>query len=154
MTSTRRCTELGYVNCLRKEKSKSYFCWSVTDMLFESLLCIICVTYYEFILICRLLCCLWQNFDLAAVYVSDAQYNRNIFFDTSPQAVRYAMDKLTNFLWVCDGQGSCHLFWWHCISFFGQAISTLQPLGHASPYLSVHICGPWVSSVWRARTDP
>ncbi|XP_054635680.1 two pore segment channel 3 isoform X2 [Dunckerocampus dactyliophorus] len=28
------------------------------------------------------------DFDLAAVYVSDAQYNRNIFFDTSPQAVR------------------------------------------------------------------
>ncbi|XP_031419480.1 two pore segment channel 3 [Clupea harengus] len=29
-----------------------------------------------------------KDFDLAAVYVSDAQYNRNIFFDTSPQAVR------------------------------------------------------------------
>uniref|UniRef100_A0A9R1SJ09 Two pore segment channel 3 n=2 Tax=Cyprinus carpio TaxID=7962 RepID=A0A9R1SJ09_CYPCA len=29
-----------------------------------------------------------QKFDLATVYVSDAQYNRNIFFDTSPQAVR------------------------------------------------------------------
>uniref|UniRef100_A0A667XEK3 Two pore segment channel 3 n=1 Tax=Myripristis murdjan TaxID=586833 RepID=A0A667XEK3_9TELE len=28
------------------------------------------------------------DLDLAAVYVSDAQYNRNIFFDTSPQAVR------------------------------------------------------------------
>ncbi|XP_076151868.1 two pore segment channel 3 isoform X2 [Alosa pseudoharengus] len=28
------------------------------------------------------------DFDLAAVYVSDAQYNRNIFFDASPQAVR------------------------------------------------------------------
>uniref|UniRef100_A0A672MGT7 Two pore calcium channel protein 1-like n=1 Tax=Sinocyclocheilus grahami TaxID=75366 RepID=A0A672MGT7_SINGR len=28
------------------------------------------------------------KFDLATVYVSDAQYNRNIFFDTSPQAVR------------------------------------------------------------------
>lgn len=31
---------------------------------------------------------LFQDFDLAAIYVSDAQYNRNIFFDTSPQAVR------------------------------------------------------------------
>ncbi|KAK2817555.1 hypothetical protein Q5P01_025746 [Channa striata] len=29
-----------------------------------------------------------EDFDLAALYVSDAQYNRNIFFDTSPQAVR------------------------------------------------------------------
>nr|XP_061843717.1 two pore segment channel 3 [Nerophis lumbriciformis] len=29
-----------------------------------------------------------EDFELAAVYVSDAQYNRNIFFDTSPQAVR------------------------------------------------------------------
>uniref|UniRef100_A0A672MGY1 Two pore calcium channel protein 1-like n=1 Tax=Sinocyclocheilus grahami TaxID=75366 RepID=A0A672MGY1_SINGR len=29
-----------------------------------------------------------EKFDLATVYVSDAQYNRNIFFDTSPQAVR------------------------------------------------------------------
>ncbi|XP_018518720.1 two pore segment channel 3 isoform X2 [Lates calcarifer] len=29
-----------------------------------------------------------EDFDLAAVYVSDAQYNRNIYFDTSPQAVR------------------------------------------------------------------
>ncbi|XP_062392597.1 two pore segment channel 3 [Sardina pilchardus] len=29
-----------------------------------------------------------DDFDLAAVYVSDAQYNRNIFFDASPQAVR------------------------------------------------------------------
>ncbi|XP_071370556.1 two pore segment channel 3, partial [Centroberyx affinis] len=29
-----------------------------------------------------------QDMDLAAVYVSDAQYNRNIFFDTTPQAVR------------------------------------------------------------------
>uniref|UniRef100_A0A8C7TH42 Two pore segment channel 3 n=1 Tax=Oncorhynchus mykiss TaxID=8022 RepID=A0A8C7TH42_ONCMY len=28
------------------------------------------------------------DFDLAAVYVSDAQYNRNIFFDTTPQAIR------------------------------------------------------------------
>lgn len=29
-----------------------------------------------------------EKFQLATVYVSDAQYNRNIFFDTSPQAVR------------------------------------------------------------------
>ncbi|KAG7220282.1 hypothetical protein INR49_018338 [Caranx melampygus] len=29
-----------------------------------------------------------EDFDLAAIYVSDAQYNRNIFFDTSPQSVR------------------------------------------------------------------
>ncbi|XP_043971407.1 two pore segment channel 3 [Gambusia affinis] len=29
-----------------------------------------------------------EDFDLATIYVSDAQYNRNIFFDTSPQAVR------------------------------------------------------------------
>ncbi|XP_024914058.1 two pore segment channel 3 isoform X2 [Cynoglossus semilaevis] len=29
-----------------------------------------------------------EDLDLASVYVSDAQYNRNIFFDTSPQAVR------------------------------------------------------------------
>lgn len=29
-----------------------------------------------------------QDLYLASVYVSDAQYNRNIFFDTSPQAVR------------------------------------------------------------------
>ncbi|XP_030591488.1 two pore segment channel 3 isoform X2 [Archocentrus centrarchus] len=29
-----------------------------------------------------------EDFDLAAIYVSDAQYNRNIYFDTSPQAVR------------------------------------------------------------------
>ncbi|KAM3865216.1 two pore segment channel 3 [Diretmus argenteus] len=29
-----------------------------------------------------------EDLDLAAVYVSDAQYNRNIFFDTTPQAVR------------------------------------------------------------------
>ncbi|KAL2087300.1 hypothetical protein ACEWY4_018359 [Coilia grayii] len=29
-----------------------------------------------------------DDFDLAAAYVSDAQYNRNTFFDTSPQAVR------------------------------------------------------------------
>ncbi|XP_027138515.1 LOW QUALITY PROTEIN: two pore segment channel 3 [Larimichthys crocea] len=29
-----------------------------------------------------------EDFDLASIYVSDAQYNRNIFFDTSPQAVR------------------------------------------------------------------
>ncbi|XP_051528012.1 two pore calcium channel protein 1-like [Myxocyprinus asiaticus] len=29
-----------------------------------------------------------EKFQLASVYVSDAQYNRNIFFDTSPQAVR------------------------------------------------------------------
>ncbi|XP_074485890.1 two pore segment channel 3 [Sebastes fasciatus] len=29
-----------------------------------------------------------EDFDLAAIYVSDAQYNRNINFDTSPQAVR------------------------------------------------------------------
>ncbi|XP_026158771.1 two pore segment channel 3 isoform X1 [Mastacembelus armatus] len=28
-----------------------------------------------------------EDFDLAAIYVSDAQYNRNIYFDTSPQAV-------------------------------------------------------------------
>uniref|UniRef100_A0A671VQH0 Two pore segment channel 3 n=1 Tax=Sparus aurata TaxID=8175 RepID=A0A671VQH0_SPAAU len=28
------------------------------------------------------------DFDLASIYVSDAQYNRNIYFDTSPQAVR------------------------------------------------------------------
>uniref|UniRef100_A0AAQ5ZNR7 Ion transport domain-containing protein n=1 Tax=Amphiprion ocellaris TaxID=80972 RepID=A0AAQ5ZNR7_AMPOC len=32
--------------------------------------------------------CVFQDFDLAAIYVSDAQYNRNIYFDTSPQAVR------------------------------------------------------------------
>ncbi|XP_067115529.1 two pore segment channel 3 [Osmerus mordax] len=32
-----------------------------------------------------------DDFDLAAVYVSDAQYNRNIFFDTTPQAVRLYM---------------------------------------------------------------
>lgn len=30
----------------------------------------------------------FQDFDLASIYVSDAQYNRNIYFDTSPQAVR------------------------------------------------------------------
>uniref|UniRef100_M4AG13 Two pore segment channel 3 n=1 Tax=Xiphophorus maculatus TaxID=8083 RepID=M4AG13_XIPMA len=30
----------------------------------------------------------FQDFDLATIYVSDAQYNRNIYFDTSPQAVR------------------------------------------------------------------
>ncbi|XP_028266363.1 two pore segment channel 3 [Parambassis ranga] len=29
-----------------------------------------------------------EDFDLAAIYVSDAQYNRNIYFDTSPHAVR------------------------------------------------------------------
>ncbi|XP_074521541.1 two pore segment channel 3 [Halichoeres trimaculatus] len=29
-----------------------------------------------------------EDFDLATIYVSDAQYNRNIFFDTSPQSVR------------------------------------------------------------------
>lgn len=29
-----------------------------------------------------------DDFNLAAVYVSDAQYNRNIFFDSTPQAVR------------------------------------------------------------------
>ncbi|KAM6941128.1 two pore segment channel 3 isoform 1-T1 [Lycodopsis pacificus] len=29
-----------------------------------------------------------EDFDLAAIYVSDAQYNRNVYFDTSPQAVR------------------------------------------------------------------
>ncbi|MED6274314.1 hypothetical protein CHARACLAT_015074 [Characodon lateralis] len=29
-----------------------------------------------------------EDFDLATIYVSDAQYNRNIYFDTSPQAVR------------------------------------------------------------------
>ncbi|XP_038570705.1 two pore segment channel 3 isoform X1 [Micropterus salmoides] len=29
-----------------------------------------------------------EDFDLAAIYVSDAQYNRNIYFDTSPEAVR------------------------------------------------------------------
>uniref|UniRef100_A0A3Q3X7W1 Ion transport domain-containing protein n=1 Tax=Mola mola TaxID=94237 RepID=A0A3Q3X7W1_MOLML len=29
-----------------------------------------------------------QDLDLASIYVSDAQYNRNIYFDTSPQAVR------------------------------------------------------------------
>ncbi|XP_028316526.1 two pore segment channel 3 isoform X1 [Gouania willdenowi] len=29
-----------------------------------------------------------EDFDLAAIYVSDAQYNRNICVDTSPQAVR------------------------------------------------------------------
>ncbi|XP_057698474.1 two pore segment channel 3 [Corythoichthys intestinalis] len=29
-----------------------------------------------------------EDLDLASAYVSDAQYNRNIFFDTSPQAVR------------------------------------------------------------------
>lgn len=29
-----------------------------------------------------------EDLDLAAVYVSDAQYNRNIYFDTTPQAVR------------------------------------------------------------------
>ncbi|MEQ2256601.1 hypothetical protein ILYODFUR_025772, partial [Ilyodon furcidens] len=28
-----------------------------------------------------------EDFDLATIYVSDAQYNRNIYFDTSPQAV-------------------------------------------------------------------
>ncbi|XP_051237237.1 two pore segment channel 3 isoform X2 [Dicentrarchus labrax] len=29
-----------------------------------------------------------EDFDLASIYVSDAQYNRNIYFDTSPEAVR------------------------------------------------------------------
>ncbi|XP_061535300.1 two pore segment channel 3 isoform X1 [Phycodurus eques] len=29
-----------------------------------------------------------EDFDLASAYVSDAQYNRNVFFDTSPQAIR------------------------------------------------------------------
>lgn len=29
-----------------------------------------------------------EDFDLASIYVSDAQYNRNIYFDTSPQAVK------------------------------------------------------------------
>ncbi|XP_059186453.1 two pore segment channel 3 [Centropristis striata] len=29
-----------------------------------------------------------EDLDLAATYVSDAQYNRNIYFDTSPQAIR------------------------------------------------------------------
>ncbi|KAJ8002346.1 hypothetical protein DPEC_G00178920 [Dallia pectoralis] len=29
-----------------------------------------------------------DDFDLAAVYVSDAQYNRNIFFETTPEAIR------------------------------------------------------------------
>uniref|UniRef100_A0A8C9Z4F4 Two pore segment channel 3 n=1 Tax=Sander lucioperca TaxID=283035 RepID=A0A8C9Z4F4_SANLU len=33
----------------------------------------------------------FQDFNLAAIYVSDAQYNRNIYFDTSPQAVRLYM---------------------------------------------------------------
>ncbi|KAI1896962.1 hypothetical protein AGOR_G00100300 [Albula goreensis] len=32
-----------------------------------------------------------HDLELAAVYVSDAQYNRNIFFDTSPQGVRLYM---------------------------------------------------------------
>uniref|UniRef100_A0A8C9Z475 Two pore segment channel 3 n=1 Tax=Sander lucioperca TaxID=283035 RepID=A0A8C9Z475_SANLU len=32
-----------------------------------------------------------EDFNLAAIYVSDAQYNRNIYFDTSPQAVRLYM---------------------------------------------------------------
>ncbi|XP_036389111.1 two pore segment channel 3 [Megalops cyprinoides] len=32
-----------------------------------------------------------NELELAAVYVSDAQYNRNIFFDTSPQGVRLYM---------------------------------------------------------------
>uniref|UniRef100_A0AAQ5X2W1 Ion transport domain-containing protein n=1 Tax=Amphiprion ocellaris TaxID=80972 RepID=A0AAQ5X2W1_AMPOC len=38
------------------------------------------------ITMCRF--CYSNDFDLAAIYVSDAQYNRNIYFDTSPQAVR------------------------------------------------------------------
>uniref|UniRef100_A0A8C2W706 Two pore segment channel 3 n=1 Tax=Cyclopterus lumpus TaxID=8103 RepID=A0A8C2W706_CYCLU len=29
-----------------------------------------------------------EDFDLASIYVSDAQYNRNIYFDTSPEAVK------------------------------------------------------------------
>ncbi|XP_068444778.1 two pore segment channel 3 [Clinocottus analis] len=32
-----------------------------------------------------------EDFDLASIYVSDAQYNRNIYFDTSPEAVRLYM---------------------------------------------------------------
>ncbi|XP_005747196.1 two pore segment channel 3 [Pundamilia nyererei] len=32
-----------------------------------------------------------EDFNLAAIYVSDAQYNRNVYFDTSPQAVRLYM---------------------------------------------------------------
>uniref|UniRef100_A0AAX7UHS6 Ion transport domain-containing protein n=1 Tax=Astatotilapia calliptera TaxID=8154 RepID=A0AAX7UHS6_ASTCA len=32
-----------------------------------------------------------NDFNLAAIYVSDAQYNRNVYFDTSPQAVRLYM---------------------------------------------------------------
>uniref|UniRef100_A0A3B4GN92 Two pore calcium channel protein 1-like n=1 Tax=Pundamilia nyererei TaxID=303518 RepID=A0A3B4GN92_9CICH len=35
--------------------------------------------------------CVFQDFNLAAIYVSDAQYNRNVYFDTSPQAVRLYM---------------------------------------------------------------
>ncbi|XP_056264603.1 two pore segment channel 3 [Pseudoliparis swirei] len=32
-----------------------------------------------------------EDFDLASIYVSDAQYNRNIYFDTSPEAVKLYM---------------------------------------------------------------
>uniref|UniRef100_A0A668V6M6 Ion transport domain-containing protein n=1 Tax=Oreochromis aureus TaxID=47969 RepID=A0A668V6M6_OREAU len=32
-----------------------------------------------------------EDFNLAAIYVSDAQYNRNVYFDTLPQAVRLYM---------------------------------------------------------------
>uniref|UniRef100_A0A3B4WSP2 Two pore segment channel 3 n=1 Tax=Seriola lalandi dorsalis TaxID=1841481 RepID=A0A3B4WSP2_SERLL len=35
-----------------------------------------------------------EDFDLAAIYVSDAQYNRNIFFDTSPQAATMLVELL------------------------------------------------------------
>ncbi|XP_014893006.1 two pore segment channel 3, partial [Poecilia latipinna] len=36
------------------------------------------------------------DFDLATIYVSDAQYNRNIYFDTSPPAVSFRLYLLYN----------------------------------------------------------
>uniref|UniRef100_A0AAQ6AD60 Ion transport domain-containing protein n=1 Tax=Amphiprion ocellaris TaxID=80972 RepID=A0AAQ6AD60_AMPOC len=49
-----------------------------------------CQIFFDLInnFILQLTACVFQDFDLAAIYVSDAQYNRNIYFDTSPQAVR------------------------------------------------------------------
>uniref|UniRef100_A0AAQ6AIF5 Ion transport domain-containing protein n=1 Tax=Amphiprion ocellaris TaxID=80972 RepID=A0AAQ6AIF5_AMPOC len=55
------------------------FKWTITTYFFFDLI-------NNFIL--QLTACVFQDFDLAAIYVSDAQYNRNIYFDTSPQAVR------------------------------------------------------------------
>lgn len=88
----------------------------------------------------------FQDLYLASVFVSDAQYNRNIYFDTSPQAVRW--DTGTLLSWP-NAAVLCRRFCWTVCVFSGSICSTTTGCLRCSSTSSLS----WIW-VWRSLRSP